>query len=203
MSIVAESLTEQRDKASTRKGEARKQTIVEAAAAIIRESGSGAVTHRAVAERAGCSLSATTYYFKGLEDLLYQAGIANITRWAERAEHAAQKAEALKERPDLDGRIALILSATLPAKGPYLGHYIQLISAGGAVPVGRAYREGRWRLNAAVNRVVSALGMRADAEVIMALVDGAAVSALSEQRDVRKTAAEMLRRHAKQIEADD
>ena len=53
------------------------------------------MSHRAVARRAGCSLSATTYYFKGLDDLLYQAGLINIAIWASRAEHVADKVEAL------------------------------------------------------------------------------------------------------------
>ena len=59
--------------AATLKGEARRRQIVEAAAALVREGGPSSVSHRAVARRAGCSLSATTYYFEGLEDLLHQA----------------------------------------------------------------------------------------------------------------------------------
>ena len=59
-----------RPAATTVKGEARRQAIIEAAAALIRESGPSAVSHRAVAQRARCSLSATTYYFNGLDDLL-------------------------------------------------------------------------------------------------------------------------------------
>lgn len=186
--------SETRPGAPTSKGEARRQAIISAAAAIIHESGPASVTHRAVARRAGCSLSATTYYFKGLDDLLYQAGMANIRRWARRAERAAEKAEALAQPPDLEECIELILAATLPAEGPYLGHYIQLISAGDTAPVGRAYREGRQQLNAAVNRLIAALGLPATAEVVIAAVDGAAVTALSEQRDVKETARSLLRR---------
>lgn len=40
---------------------------------LIGEHGTDAVTHRAVAERAGVPLSATTYYFASREDLLEQA----------------------------------------------------------------------------------------------------------------------------------
>ncbi|SPT54272.1 putative DNA-binding transcriptional regulator [Actinomyces bovis] len=184
--------------APTSKGVARRQTIIDAAAAIIHESGPASVTHRAVAKRAGCSLSATTYYFNGLDDLLYHAGLVNIRKWARRAERVAEQAEALQSRPDLDGCIELILAATLPSEGPYLGHYIQLISAGGTAPVGRAYREGRQQLNAAVDRLIATLGIPATAEVIIGVVDGAAVTALSEQRDVRQTAASLLRRLALQ-----
>ncbi|MDO4244148.1 MAG: TetR family transcriptional regulator [Actinomyces sp.] len=178
--------------ATTSRGLGRRQEIIEAAAAIIRESGPGAVSHRAVARRAGCSLSATTYYFDGLDDLLYQAGQVNIGLWASRAEAVADLVESLHELPDLHGRIELLLQATLPAEGPYRGHYVQLISAGAAVAVGQAYRHGRQRLNAAVARVLQHLGSTLRPEIVIAIVDGAAVSALSEGRDVRATAADLL-----------
>ncbi|WP_233188137.1 TetR/AcrR family transcriptional regulator [Actinomyces qiguomingii] len=179
---------------ATPKGEARRRSIIDAAAAIIRESGPSAVTHRGVAERADCSLSATTYYFSGLDDLLYEAGRVNIALWAERAERVAKKVEGLDHSPSLEEVVELLLSATLPDAGPYLGHYMQLISANASAPVGRAYGEGRNRLNAAVNRVVNGLGLYLTAETVIATVDGAAVTALSEHRDVRNTALALLRR---------
>ena len=109
----------------TPRGEGRRQAIIEAAAAIIRESGPSAVSHRSVAKRAGCSLSATTYYFDGLEDLLHQAGLVNIGLWASRAEDVADRVEAFKGVPDLSQRVRFILQATLPAHGAYFGHYLQ------------------------------------------------------------------------------
>ena len=82
------------DSRVTPRGEDRRQAIIDAAAAIIRESGPSGVSHRSVAKRAGCSLSATTYYFDGLEDLLHQAGLVNIGLWASRAERVADRIEA-------------------------------------------------------------------------------------------------------------
>lgn len=180
------------DVATTSRGLGRRQEIIEAAAEIIREAGPGAVSHRSVARRAGCSLSATTYYFDGLDDLLYQAGLVNIAMWASRAEKVADLVESLEHLPDLHGRVEILLQATLPAEGPYLGHYVQLISAGSVVAVGQAYRDGRQRLNAAVARVLNRLGSDVRPEMVIAIVDGAAVSALSEGRDVRATAADLL-----------
>ncbi len=150
------------------------------------------MTHRGVARRAGCSLSATTYYFTGLDDLLYEAGRVNINIWAQRAEAVADKVEALETTASTQEAVRLLLSATLPPHGPYMGHYIQLLSAGDFAPVGRAYREGRQRLNTAMTRVVKGLGVPMSAEMVIAIVDGAAVTALSERRDVRKTAASLL-----------
>ena len=177
---------------STARGQDRRQAIIEAAAAIIREEGPSAVSHRAVARRAGCSLSATTYYFKGLDDLLYQAGLVNIAIWASRAERVADKVESLEQLPSLSGRLDLVLQATLPPEGPYLGHYIQLISAGTVAPVEQAYRRGRQRLNTAVGRLLDRLGAVIEPDLVIAVVDGAAVTALSEGRDVHATAADLL-----------
>lgn len=176
----------------TARGKDRRQAIIEAAAEIIREEGPAAVSHRGVAKRAGCSLSATTYYFKGLDDLLYQAGLVNIAMWASRAESVADRVEALDQLPSLSGRLDLVLQATLPPEGPYLGHYVQLISACAVAPVGQAYRRGRQRLNAAVGRLLDRLEAAIDPDLVIAVVDGAAVTALSEGRDVHATAADLL-----------
>ena len=46
------------------------EAILEAALRVIAERGVEAVTHRAVADAAGVPLSATTYYFESLDELL-------------------------------------------------------------------------------------------------------------------------------------
>lgn len=177
---------------ATSKGQRRRQEIVEGAAAILREQGPQGVSHRTVAQRVGCSLSATTYYFAGLDDLLSEAGRVNIARWASRAERVAEDVERDPPPIDLDGRLDVILAATLPADEEMLGHYLQLVAAGESPPVRRAYRTGRDRLNAAINRVLERLSVPWDAELVIAVVDGACVSALSEGRDVRATARQRL-----------
>jgi DNA-binding transcriptional regulator YbjK len=177
---------------ATSKGQRRRQAIVQGAADILLEQGPGGVSHRAVAQRVGCSLSATTYYFSGLDELLSEAGRVNIARWASRAEAAAEAAEANPVPRTQQGVIEQILSATLPTDEELLGHYLQLVAAGESPPVRRAYRTGRDRLNAAVNRVLRRLDVPWSAEMVIAVVDGACVSALSEGRDVRQTAQDRL-----------
>lgn len=177
----------------TSKGQRRRQDIVDGAAAILREQGPQAVSHRSVAQRVGCSLSATTYYFSGLDELLSEAGRVNIARWASRAERTAEAAERDPPPDNLADTIALILRATLPTDEEMLGHYLQLVAAGGSPPVRAAYRTGRDRLNAAVNRVLRRVGWPWSAEMVIAVVDGACVSALSEGRDVHETASGRLR----------
>jgi DNA-binding transcriptional regulator YbjK len=55
------------------RGEARREAISRAALALIGERGPDAVTHRAVAQRAGLPTSATTYWFESKEQLLQEA----------------------------------------------------------------------------------------------------------------------------------
>ena len=55
------------------RGAARRRAIVEAALALLGRGGSGAVTHRAVANEAGVPLAATTYYFATKSELVLDA----------------------------------------------------------------------------------------------------------------------------------
>lgn len=62
-----------RRRAVTERGERRLQALVDAAAALLEEQGFAAVSHRAVAARAGLPLAATTYYFGSLDELVERA----------------------------------------------------------------------------------------------------------------------------------
>jgi DNA-binding transcriptional regulator YbjK len=55
------------------RGAARREAILRAAIAVIGDRGPDALTHRAVAERAGVPLSSTTYYFTSKEELFREA----------------------------------------------------------------------------------------------------------------------------------
>jgi TetR/AcrR family transcriptional regulator, regulator of biofilm formation and stress response len=68
------------------RGEARREAILRATLAIIGERGPDAVTHRAVAERAGLPLSATTYWFASKDDLLQETLLLAAREEVERLE---------------------------------------------------------------------------------------------------------------------
>src|ERR687895_253907 len=68
------------------KGEARREAILRATLAIIGERGPDAVTHRAVAQRAGLPLSATTYWFASKENLLQETLLLAAREEVERIE---------------------------------------------------------------------------------------------------------------------
>lgn len=176
------------------KGWRRRQDIIDAAAGLLRDGGPAAVTHRAVASRAGCSLSATTYYFSGLEELLTEAGNLNIATWASRAERVATEVEQGPPMDGIDDSVNVLLRACLPGATSLENHYLQLVAASQSPAVVKSYREGRARLDQAIQRILDAVGRTADPALVIAIVDGSAVAALSEGRDVRETAAGLLRR---------
>jgi TetR/AcrR family transcriptional regulator, regulator of biofilm formation and stress response len=156
------------------RGDRRRADLVAAAAALVREHGPGAVSHRAVAARAGASLSATTYYFTDLDELVAAAGSALADDWAA---HARASVRA-KVAP-----AAALVDAVLPPgdDAAVRGHYEHLVGAGRVPALATAYAAGRADLDAAI----AELGLRWPAEALVALVDGAAVAALSEGRPVR------------------
>ena len=68
------------------RGEARRDAIVRAALELIGEKGLDAVTHRAVADRAGVPLSATTYWFASKDAILQEALLLAAREEVERLE---------------------------------------------------------------------------------------------------------------------
>lgn len=178
--------------AATQKGRQRRQELVDAAAELLSTSGPSAVTMRAVAERVGCSLSATVYYFEDRNQLLAEAGRANISRWAGAAERVAEEAEMRGGFASSAELTDFLVRAMLARETPLFGHYLQLLAAGESAPVSRAYFTGRDRLNRAVARILAVAELPQSPELVIAVVDGAAVSALSEGQDVHATARALL-----------
>ena len=82
-SEVAESVQYQGRKASRQGSEQRRQAILDAALRIIVRDGVRAVRHRAVAAEANVPLSATTYYFKDINDLITDTFALFVERSAE------------------------------------------------------------------------------------------------------------------------
>lgn len=177
------------------KGEARRAALVEAAVAVVTEHGFAALSHRAVAARADLPLAATTYYFASLADLLTAAAEllaerhvravrARVERLPTRpvsAATAARHAVAVVLPPDLDDASLLSL-------------YERYLEAGRST----ALRPVVTRWNAEVRRLLGEVlrrtGRDARPELVLALVDGLAVTALAEGRDPRGAAAAGLTR---------
>lgn len=72
------------------RGDRRRELLLDAAMEVIAADGAGAVTHRAVAARAGVPPAAPGYYFTGVDDIL----VAALTRAGRRYEQAVEDAAA-------------------------------------------------------------------------------------------------------------
>lgn len=173
------------------RGTARREAIIAAAAALVLEVGPAAVTHRGIAARAEVPLAATTYYFASLDDLVGEAGARLARRWAD---HAAAVAAGAPTEATLEEQARALADAVLPEGGePAIrGHYEHLVSAGRSPALARAYAAGRSGLDAAVAQLLRSLGLTLPPALVVALVDGAAVTALSEGHDIRARAAALL-----------
>lgn len=79
---VAQSVQYHGRKTSRQGSEQRRQQILDAAMRIVVRDGVRGVRHRAVAAEAGVPLSATTYYFKDIDDLLTDAFAQYVERSA-------------------------------------------------------------------------------------------------------------------------
>ncbi|MFI2702418.1 TetR/AcrR family transcriptional regulator [Cellulosimicrobium composti] len=175
------------------RGVARREAIVRAAADLILREGPAAVTHRAVAARADVPLAATTYYFTGLDDLIGAAGEVIVAGWAEHARGAAERAARGGDRARLDAHV--LVDAVLPPGGEteVRGFYEHLVGAGRYPALARAYGEGRQGLDDAIAQLLAVRGLGSvPPALVVAVVDGAAVSALSEGHDVRALAVQLV-----------
>ena len=175
------------------KAQITRTSLVLAAAALLREQGPKAVTYRKVAQWAEAASSSVGYYFDSVTQLLHEAGRYNIQLWAERAEKAASAAEGLEPEECRRHVIDLLIRACLPDESVVpSAHYMQLLAASESEDVTEAYRNGRVQLDQAVGRILKHAGVKLPAHVVGVVVDGAAVAAISEGREVREIAAELL-----------
>jgi TetR/AcrR family transcriptional regulator, regulator of biofilm formation and stress response len=77
------------------RSEAARSRILDAAMDLVAERGMAGVSHRAVAARAGVSLSATSYYFESLADLEHAAIVEHYGRRLDDYRRAAQSLQLL------------------------------------------------------------------------------------------------------------
>ncbi|MGY4645471.1 TetR/AcrR family transcriptional regulator [Cellulomonas sp. URHB0016] len=170
------------------RGEARSALVVRATADLLLVGGPGAVSHRAVAARAGVPLAATTYYFERLDDLLREAALLLADESALHAERVAELAG-----PD-DDLVAAVVDAVLPSgsDAAVRAVYEHLVSAGRSPVVAGAYAAGRTRLDTAVARLLLTGRSTVPPALAIAVVDGAVVAALSEGRPVHDHARALL-----------
>lgn len=177
---------------TTGKGARRRADLASAAATLMLREGPGALTHRRVAQEAGASVSATTYYFGSLDELAEAAGGALAQAWAAHALSAEHRGESVDDDPHRAA--VLVADAVLPPGDDVevRSHYEHLLGAGRDPALARAFAARRGEVDDAVERLVALVGAPTSGPVTVAIVDGAVVSALTEHRPVRATAYALL-----------
>lgn len=94
----------------------RRAQLLTAAISLFAEGGARAVTHRAVARRAGLPPATTTYYFASIDDLLREALREHIAHW-----RATLASLAGLETPPQDVDLSMVaptFEAVFAARGP-------------------------------------------------------------------------------------
>ncbi len=126
---VAQSVQYQGRKASRHGSEQRRQQILDAAMRIVIRDGVRAVRHRAVAAEAEVPLSATTYYFKDIDDLLTDAFAQYVERsaaylaklWTNTEVHLREMVARTPCNPESRGRLADDIARMVM---DYVGHQL-------------------------------------------------------------------------------
>lgn len=182
--------------AATPKGERRRQALVEAAAALLREGGFEAVRHRSVATRAALPLASTTYYFASLGDLIARA--VEFSGNAELEVMRARVAAVSHRRRGAESTVDLVVDL-LVGPGDDASGCEQLIARferSVACARNPELREVQYRLQSQLEDVLADVLRRSRRTVrpeqllrLVAVVDGAAVHALADLNSTPRTVA--------------
>ena len=155
------------------------------------EQGFAAVSHRAVAQRAGLPLAATTYYFTSLEDLLGGA-VSDLTRsWLDAARGVVDGLPERLDDPPAVARAVLRVVALVPGgdreadAGTLLSLYERYVESARHEtlrPLIATYDDSIDGLLVEVLRRAGVDATRDAARLVLAVADGALLRALAEGR---------------------
>ena len=164
----------------------RRRAILDAALRLVARDGPQAATHRAVATEAGVPLAATTYYFSSREDLVAQAlrqavddELTELEAWLAQAPDPGSPGEAADQ-------LAALFEETLAGDRLALLAKNELYQSAARTPALRVEAR-RWTdayidLLAPMLEHLGAPEPRADAELVVAALDGLLDFRVSEDR---------------------
>jgi DNA-binding transcriptional regulator YbjK len=162
------------------RGEDRRDAILAAAVAVLSRHGPGAFSARAVATQAALPLAAVSYYFPRLDDLFGLAMAGVLSEWLA---HGSAVAASVRSG-GVDAAARAVTAALLPTGPPEAVRYrYEHLLAASAHPVATAaLADLRPRLRTLIAQILTKTRTRTslDPDVILALLDGAAVGAVSE-----------------------
>ena len=164
------------------RGAQRRILLIDAAAEVLLENGLAALSHRAVAARAGVPLASTTCYFSSADELRDEALRHLASEWIRRAVELVDALPASIDRAAAARAVVGIVGADAPPPRILLV-YERYLEAG---------RHERLRpfvvaWNAQITQLVDKVLLRAAlpageeaASLVLAVADGAAITALAE-----------------------
>ena len=166
------------------RGQQRLAALQHAAADVLVEQGWAALTHRALAARAGVGLGSTTYYFPSAEQLL----VAAATQLAEQhlAASRALLAQVSDQRRSASGAARLVADLVLGADATtteLTAFYERYVRAGQTPELRALVIRWNTELRSLVQQGLDRSGHRVDdrqARLLIAALDGLVVSALAE-----------------------
>ena len=164
------------------RGAQRRGVLIEAAADLLLEQGLAALSHRAVASRAGLPLASTTYYFTSADDLRDQALQHVAEAWAARARAVVADLPGEVDAVRAAEAVVGIIGADTPTPQVLL-LYERYLEAGRHPRLRSVVETWNSRLRELVADVLRRAGLPADedtARLVLALADGVAVTALAE-----------------------
>ena len=164
------------------RGVQRRDALVEAAAGLLVEQGFAAISHRAVAARAGLPLASTTYYFDSADDLRDAALHHVAGTWGLRADAVVDALPAHLDRAGAARAVVGVIGADRP--GPeVLLMYERYLEAGRHERLRPVVAAWNARIRELVREVLRRAGQSADedlARLVLAVADGVAITALAE-----------------------
>lgn len=175
------------ERGSSAKGRRTRQQLLTAAGALLMEQGFSAMSHRAVAQRAELPLSATTYYFATLDELLEQALTSLAEQWFSAALAVVDGLPARLQGVPQIARAVLAVATLAPVETAdtealltVYGRYLEAARQPRLRPIIAAYNT---RVEGLISEILSRGGLRdepQDAALVLAVVDGALLRALGE-----------------------
>lgn len=173
------------------RGRERRRLLLAAASELAMEQGFAAVSHRTVARRANLPLSATTYYFASLEDLLQQVLDDLADTWLVAAREAVASLPGQLDEPGELASAIVHVAVLAPARydtdtlgvESVLTSYERYLEAARHLhlrPTIVQYDEQLDQLIAEVLRRGGLDHSSATARLVLAVVDGALLRALAE-----------------------
>ena len=177
------------------RGAQRRSVLIEAAADLLLEQGLAALSHRAVASRAGLPLASTTYYFASADDLRDEALQHIAEGWGTRARAVVDALPARLDAARAAEAVVSIIGADTPS-AQLLLTYERYLEAGRHQRLRPVVVTWNTRLRELVGEVLLRAGFSADedqARLVLAVADGVAVTALAEGASPDDTVAATLR----------